>query len=188
MPDDQIVCGNLAELDQQVKSVFLQKPFRGIENLPNFRSIQELSISKFDDEWMNYLESLPKLRKLNLSFLRNESLPSMKNLESLRIMVLYSFNRLTSLRFLEEIPNLHSLCLSQIMAAHDLTPLVTLPSLRELWIDGAVHKSKVVDSFAPIGELGNLQYLQLMSRVDKSVKVPLRPLGNLKNLDRKSVV
>ncbi len=183
VPPGQVACDNVEDLMLDAKVVEISKPYRGIERLGERRRIENLELSHFEDSWIGYLAKLSRLRILRLSFLKVETLPSFAPLASLRVLIIYSARRLTSLEFLRGLPNLHSLCLSEAMSADDLEPIGTLTTLRELDIDGALNKAKKAASLEPLGKLTKLRYLSLSVSVDRSLPAPLAPLAALRDLE-----
>lgn len=183
VPPGQVDADDVEDLPPDAKIVEISKPYRGMKRLGEHRRIEDLQLCHFEDSWIAYLAPLPKLRILRLSFLKIETLPSFAPLTSLRVVVLYSARRLTSLEFLRGVPHLHSLCLSEAMAADDLEPVGTLTSLRELEIDGSLNKAKKALSLEPLGRLTKLRYLSLSVNVDRSVPAPLDPLASLQGLE-----
>lgn len=183
MQDGAVHCTNLDDLSPTVKVVAFSKPFGGVPNAARLRNLQYLSVSgRLDDDWLLYLSKLPKLTTLRLSFLKQEQLPNLARLKTLTRLVMYHCPKLKSLECIRGCESLHSLCVSSSTMISDLSPIGTLHNLHELWIDGSNSKANVVRSLIPVGKLEKLQYLQLMLRVDKSVRTPLRPLRTLRSL------
>lgn len=183
VPTGQVACESAGEIPLGAKVVEIEKPYRDMERIGERQEIEDLALDRFEESWIGPLARLPRLRILRLSFLKAETLPSFAPLASLRVLIVYSARRLTSLEFLRGVPNLHSLCLSETMAADDLAPLETLTSLRELDVDGTLWKAKKAVSPAPLARLTQLRYLSLSVNVDRAVPAPLAPLAKLQNLE-----
>jgi hypothetical protein len=180
-PPKQIRCDDISELPANATAVELEPKVRGIEEIGRFEKIVRIECSMLAVDWVTHLAKLPRLHHLDVHLFRGESLPSLRPLKQLRVLVLYRATKLKTLEFLRGMTQLHSLCLSEVMAATDLTPLATLRNLRELDIDGMLSKAKIVDSLAPLSKLKHLEFLLLACQVrDKTLK----PLGKLKSLRR----
>lgn len=182
-PPGEIRCDDVAALPADARVIELGRTVRGVDQIDRCPRIERIACDRLEPDWMMPLARLPRLRHLDLHFFRGEELPSLKPLKQLRIVVLYRVPKLRTLEFLRGMTQLHSLCLSEVMAATDLAPLATLRDLRELDIDGMLNKAKLVDSLAPLSKLKRLEFLLLACRVRPENKT-LRPLGQLKALKR----
>ncbi len=180
-PKRLVAVDDVAELPKNAKVVELGKNVENLDQLAKFTSITRVACDLLDEATVKVLAKLPKLRHLDLSLSRATELPSLKPLKQLRVLVLYSFPKLETLEFLRGMVHLHSLCLSEVMAAGDLSPVGTLRDLREFEIDGTLHKIKFVDSLAPLGKLKRLRFLLLACAVKQENRT-LRPLAKLKEL------
>jgi Leucine-rich repeat (LRR) protein len=181
VPQGQISCEDVAELPKNATVVELERPFKNLDQLPRFPKIRRIDCDDFRADWLPHLAKLPDLRHLQLSFLRTQTLPALKRLKSLRVLVLYNLAKLKSLEFLRGMNGLHSLGISECLAANDLAPLATLKNLRELDLDGAPLKAGFVESLEPLGKLRRLEFLSLACRI-RPENPSLRPLAKLTEL------
>lgn len=175
----ETVCNDVTQLPSDATVVRITQPYRNIAQLKHFRQIRQLDISRLEADWMPYLQSLPNLEHLRLSYCKKqESLPRLTGLESLRVLMVLRCRQLQSLDFISDVTQLEALCISEIKHVTDLLPLESLVHLKELWADGFQ-----TDSLDWIGKLSSLQCLHWLVQVPKKNR-SLKPLHHLSHLTR----
>ncbi len=182
----EIVCTDVANLPANAQVVRITKPYKNMAQLVRFPRIRQLELTQLEPEWMEYLQQLPNLEHLRLSYCKKqESLPSLSALQSLRVLMLLRCRQLISLDCLYGLPQLQALCLSELPRISGLSPVGSIASLQELWLDGILQESGVnFDGLEAFQNLTNLQSLHYFLAIRKETKslAPLHSLSKLTHL------
>ncbi|ADB15128.1 hypothetical protein Psta_0439 [Pirellula staleyi DSM 6068] len=181
MPPGMVLCDDVADLPSDVRSVWLNRKTKHIDDLPRFREIRRVH-SPLHEEWLPAFASMPNLEHVKLTLPKCKDIPSLACLKNLRTLVLGWNRQQESLEFVRGMDWLHSLCVSEAMGVTSLEPLSTLPELREIYIDGQISARYQVESLNPLSALKELQFAVLLVRLPKERR-NLLPLKQLKKLE-----
>lgn len=110
---------------------------------------------------LSLLEKMPNLKELYLCGQQIEDLTPLKDLPLRRLYL--CDNKITDFTPLADIVTLQILYIGN-NPAKDLSPLASLHELKELLLDSDEWDDPV-DSFAPLGEIGQLEWLSLNNRI-----------------------
>jgi Leucine-rich repeat (LRR) protein len=173
----EIACNDVAQLPSDATVVRITKPYKNIAQLGHFRQIRQLDISRLEDDWLPYLQNLPNLEHLRVSYCKKQkALPRLTGLESLRVLIVLRCRQLQSLDFVGDLAQLEALCISEIKHVTDLSPLESLVHLKELWADG--FQVNDLNWISPLSSLQSVHLLVQVHRKNRSLQ-PLHPLHQL---------
>lgn len=110
---------------------------------------------------LSLLSKMPNLKELYLCGQQIEDLTPLKEIPLTRLYL--CDNQITDLSPLADITTLQTLYIGN-NPAKDLSPLASLSNLEELLLDSGEWDDPV-DSFAPLGEIGQLERLSLNNRI-----------------------
>lgn len=128
---------------------------------------------------LSLLAKMPNLKELYLCGQQIEDLTPLKTLPLRRLYL--CDNKITDFAPLEEIITLQILYIGN-NPAKDVSPLASLCNLKELLLDSREWDDPV-DSFAPLGELEQLEWLSLNNRISTDGDwSPLEKLDNVREL------
>lgn len=90
------------------------------------------SVDFLDEQRLKIFETLPNLKYLKLSFMKQEEIPSLKNLKHLEVLVISNLKKVENLDFLAHHQNLKTLYVYDLKKITDFSPIGTLVQLEEL--------------------------------------------------------
>lgn len=175
-----VECADVDTLSGTSLFVSVSSKCRHLETLADHPQIERIHCA-YREGIVDILTTLPNLKHLQLRLPQTPAVASLVRLSQIESLVLRCNKHQNSLKFLQGMTNLRFLCVSEAMGVDRLTPLGTLSSLQELYIDGAISGKNTVQSLAPLGKLQSLEYLLLLIRVAKERRT-LKPLHKLTKL------
>lgn len=151
--------------------------------LINNNVIEGITINDLNEERLNIFATLPNLKYLSISNNKQSDLPNLSVLKSLEVLVLNGIKKVENIDFVKNIESLQTLYAYGINNLYDLTPLKTLPQLKELWLDHGKMSGtgKMIKNIEPLSELNNLEYLNLILNIENK-NYDISPLLKLKKL------
>ncbi|WP_149500014.1 hypothetical protein [Roseiconus lacunae] len=175
-----VECSDVATLSGTSVFVSLTSKCRHLEKLSDHHQIERMHCP-YREDLIDILARFPNLKHLQLRLPRSPEIAPLAQLTQIESLVLKCSKHQKSLDFLQGMANLRFLCVSEAMGIDRLTPLGSLSSLQELYIDGTISGRNTVQTLAPLGKLHSLEYLLLLIRVAKQRRT-LKPLYKLTKL------
>ncbi|MFD2562876.1 leucine-rich repeat domain-containing protein [Aquimarina rubra] len=184
---------DISELSKNAKIIEIITPpkkvklkYSNYNHLANNDVIEAIITNDIDENQIDVLSSLPNLKYLHISNNKKESIPSLSALKSLKVLILDGLIKVESIDFLKDLKKIETLYIYGINNLYDLTPLETLPQLKELWLDHGKMSGtgKAIKSMKPLSKLTNLEYLNfILNTENKNYDIsPLLELKKLKHL------
>ncbi len=177
---DMVHCDDILTVPASSKFLSISRKCKNLDAIVNLRGVQRVHCT-LQDGLLDQLAPLPKLRYLQVAFPRTDDIPSFRPLKQITTLVLRCNKHQTSLKFLNGVDNLKSLCVSEAMGVSQLTPLGRMRDLCELYIDGTISGRNTVQTLAPLAKLKELRYALLLLRVEERNRT-LKHLHSLSKL------
>lgn len=163
--ENEVSVSDFANLDENVELIDIYPRVKNLNLLPKFKSIRYVGVREITPSLVECLAQLPCLEVLHISSDKQENWPSLQSLSSLKYIILYNIKKLTSLNFLEDMTQLESLFLSEVLKLNDISALETPPNIREFSLEGNLHGQgsalPVVDA---LFSLKKMEYLKFFSK------------------------
>jgi len=181
---------DLSEIPQNTKVLCLTTPLKkfklqytNIEALLNNDSIEAITLTDMDNERLDIFSTMPNLQYLHISVNKQNEIPDLSRLGTLKVLILSGLTRVQSIDFIASMNNLQTLYIYGMNNLTDLTPLSKLQSLKELSLDyGRMSGTGTpVNDITPLTELKELIYLSFVMTV-KNKNYDITPLLSLKKL------
>lgn len=147
------------------------------------KSIQAISVNDINEERLSVFSTLPNLQYLKISNCKQENLPNLSALKSLKVLLLSGITKHEDISLVSDLKNLETLYIYGFNTLYDLSPLEKLTNLKELWLDHGKMSGtgNPVKSLAPISKLKKLEYLSFILNVENK-NYDVSPILNLKEL------
>jgi hypothetical protein len=171
-------------ISTEATDVRLVSGAKNLRRLNTLTRLKALWCFDINDAALDSICNCPSLESLFIENLKTGNVDCLSGLTKLSTLSLDTCSKITSLEFLTKLPALSGLAITNFKNVHNLTPLAEMVSLRSLAVAGGMWTRMKVSSFAPLGRLGNLEFLHLtnIKAEDESLK-PLAALSHLKQLD-----
>jgi len=176
-------CNDLSVMDSSETTLRIDRSTKNLAQLRRFTNLKKLSVSSMKTDVTELLSHVTSVETLAIEFCNTgyEDLYPLSKLVNLRCLILGELRKPSSLSFLRALDALEGLELRNLRQVKELSALSDLQNLKELRIEtgGMLTGQLPMNSFSPLGNLSNLQYLWLgVLSADKS----LRPISKLKKL------
>lgn len=149
--------------------------------------IEAVELNEVTQQHISLLSTLPNLKYLQISVNKQENIPDLSSLTSLKVLILASIKRAKDIEFLSKLKNLKTLYICDFNNLYDLSPISQLEKLEELFLSsgGMSGVGKPVKSMKPLASLSKLKYLSFSLTVEgKNYDItPILLLKKLKYLD-----
>ena len=182
---------DLSQVPQKTKVLSLNMPLKKYkltyshyEFIYKNPNIEAIYLNEINEDIMNLLKTLPNLKYLHISCLKQESIMDLSSLSHLEVLILSSITKVHSIDFLSGLKNLKTLYIRDFKNLHNLSPLSKLTSLQELHLSsgGMSGVGKPVKSIEPLLSLKELQYLFFVLTIENNDISPIFSLNQLKYL------
>ncbi len=189
--EDNIYCPfDISELSKDAKIISMSTPLKkfklkysNYEALKNNKNIEAICLNDIDEERLSVFETLPNLHYLHISCCKQEIIPNLSRLESLKVLILSSITRAEDFSFISGLKNLQTLYIYGMNKMDDLSFLENMTNLKELFLEHGKMSGTgtAVKSMQPIANLKNLEYLAFILNVQNK-NYDVTPLLELKKL------
>lgn len=135
------------------------------EALIGNESIEAITgVDFLDEERLKIFETLPNLKYLELSFMKQEEIPSLERLKHLEVLIISNLKKAERLDFLANHKSLKTLYIYNLKKFTDFSPIGTLSQLEELALYSDINeKNKKLDApLAFLEGLENLKFLHIL--------------------------
>lgn len=154
---------DLSEAPLDSLCLTVSKQTKNWRALPEFTCLEELTLDRPAPAQIEWLESLPKLKRLRISFSRTKSLEVLRSLPNLEELILEYTSGIRDLSALGALKGLRSLHLENLRNVTDFSELQSLVSLRALGIRGTFDAAQKIDNLDFLSGLKNLEQLSISS-------------------------
>ena len=152
--------------------------------LREFTELKELVIFCPNQDAIEEIGQLQSLEFLYIDETRATDLSALAGCRSLRYLTIKGGTQVPSLMWVANLPPLESLLLENFKKLTDITPLVSLSTVKALGIEGSMWTQQKVDSFTPLSGISQLEALFITNCKPTSAGLlPLHKLNNLRYLE-----
>ena len=184
---------DISELSKDAKIISMSTPLKkfklkytNYDSLIGNEKIEAISINDINEERLNAFSTLPNLQYLEISNCKQEMLPNLSSLKSLKVLLLSGITKSKDISFIGDLKKIETLYIYGFNNLYDLSPLEKMKSLKELWLDHGKMSGtgRAVRSMESLSKLKGLEYLDFILNVEnKNYDIsPLLELNNLKHL------
>jgi len=169
----------------KVKIVTLNKTDKNWKQIFDFPNIEEITLDEPSKEQVQALENLQNIKRLRISFFRNNDIDFISNLTNLEELVLEYVSGFSDLSPLRKLTKLKSLHLENLRKVSSFDGLKEINSLRYLKIDGTLDWNQPIENFSFLEFLPNLEVFALgfiKHKTDYPAFLPVLKLYNLKQI------
>ena len=163
--------------------------YTNYEALIGNEEIEGICVTDIDEERIAVFSTLPNLKYFRLRNNKQEEIPNLSCLKSLKVLILMNIARAKDIEFISGMSSLKTLYICDINNLHDLSPLSRLAQLCELSLEngGMNGVGNPVKSLEPLAALTELQYLHLGLTVENR-NYDVTSLFSLKKLQKLSIL
>ena len=173
---DKVVCND--------KTLRLVTNTQNFDLLMKFKGLKRLWCFDINGKHLEIIGNCKSIEQLYIENLKSDRLSIFTRLPNLKILSIDTCSKANTLDDIGNLVNLKGLSLVHFSKINDINPISGLINLRELAIAGSMWKRMKIQSFMPLEQLLNIEFLHLtnLKPEDESLK-PLESLKTLKQLD-----
>lgn len=165
-------------------SIRLISGAHNFEKLSSYKRLKALWCFDINESKLDSICACSALVSLYIENIKTDNFVCLKKLTNLRILSIETCPKATSLEAFAELHSLTGLAITHFKNVHDLGPLANLRSLRTLAVAGSMWTRMQVDSFKPLEELKNLEFMHLTNiKAADEILSSLAALQKLMQLD-----
>ncbi len=174
---------DLAEVQSDFRCLTVSKTTKNWRLLSEFSDLEELTLDRPSPQQVEWIQNLPRLKRLRLSFSRVKSLDVLGAMPDLEELILEYTSGIRDLSALATLTNLRSLHLENLRNVSDFSDLKELGTLRALGIRGTFDAAQKIENLNFLSSLKKLEQLSISSsRVfdETGLKEAIQGLGCIK--------
>lgn len=181
---------DISELPSDSKIISMSTPrkkfklkYTNLDSLIGNECIEAICLNDITEDRLKVFSTLANLKYLHISTNKQESIPNLSVLKSLKVLILSGVTKVNNIDFIKGLKTLQTLYIYGMNNLYDLTPLEDLNHLKELDLSHGKMSGvgKAIKSMDPLSKLINLEYLNFGLNVENK-NYDISPLLNLTNL------